>query len=286
MKTDSFRDSRVVRRELPLRWRLEAAASALPRMRPLVNALQGQRKKLLMVIERRRRQSSPRELGNFASTTYSQNGEDGILAEIFRRIDTTNRRFVEFGVQNGEQCCSRLLLEQGWQGVWLEGSQEWATSARNRFGHLGVDVRNAFLTRENIVDWFRKCDVPEVPDLVSIDIDGCDWWMWEAIGQHYRPRVVVVEYNASAGPNLDWTMPYVPDHKFDETVYFGASLKAFVRLGLLFGYELVGCDPQGINAFFVRRELVDDQFEQPADPLQHYIAPHYGVAYGYPVLPQ
>lgn len=275
----------MARRELPLRWRIEGALTAVPVMRRLIHALQGQRKKLQFLLERRRRNASPRNLGNFVTTTYSQNGEDGILAEIFRRIGTTNRKFVEFGIQNGEQCCTRLLLEQGWTGVWLEGSQTWATSARVRFSRLGVDVRHAFLTRENIVEWFRRCDVPEAPDLVSIDIDGCDWWMWEAIGQHYRPRVVVVEYNASAGRCLDWTMPYAADHRFDDTVYFGASLKAFNRLGERFGYELVGCDPQGINAFFVRRELVDDQFERPQDPLRHFVAPHYGIAYGYPVRP-
>ena len=146
-----------------------------------------------------------------------------------------------------------------------------------------MKVIQRFLTRENIVSVFQEAGVPPVFDFMGIDTDGNDYWLWEAIGKVFAPRVVVIEYNASFGPCLDWVMPYNPEHRYDETIYFGATLKSLVELGSRLEYELVGCSADGVNAFFVKRELINDLFERVGSQLSHYIAPHYGAGFGHPV---
>lgn len=102
--------------------------------------------------------------------------------------------------------------------------------------------------------------MPERFDLLSIDLDYNDYWIWKAI-ETYVPRVVVIEYNATPGPSESQVVEYDPYHRWDGTDHFGASLLALVRLGHLKGYELIGCDSKGVNAFFVRSDLVEDHFE-------------------------
>jgi hypothetical protein len=215
---------------------------------------------------------------------YSQNGEDGIIAEIFRRAGTTNRHAVEFGVGDGTECCSRALIEQGWNATILEGAS-WAIP-RIRELHLGkpVSVREAFITAETITSLLRECDVPREPDLLVVDIDGNDYWVLEAILRDgFRPRVLCVEYNGRWVPPVDWVMPYKPDHRWDGSVYQGASLVAMDRLARSYGYQLVGCESHGVNAFFVREDLTHLFQERHRSVRSHYAPPWFGRGFGHPV---
>jgi hypothetical protein len=181
----------------------------------------------------------------------SQNGEDGILAALYARIGTTNRHFVEFGVEDGGECCSRHLRERrGWTGLLMDGGEH----ARP----VGP-VHREFITAENVTALFAKYGVPAEFDLLSIDIDGNDYWVWQALSG-YSPRVVVIEYNAAIPPSESRTVPYDPAFRWDGGDYFGASLLALERLGRRKGYTLVGCDSRGINAFFVRNDCLGDHF--------------------------
>jgi len=116
------------------------------------------------------------------------------------------------------------------------------------------------VTAENIQALFRKYQVPRVFDLLSIDIDGNDYWVWKTIAD-YHPRVVVIEYNSTIPPTESKSVPYDPNYMWDgSTNYFGASLLALARLGDQKEYTLVGCDSSGTNAFFVKQELVRGRF--------------------------
>lgn len=184
---------------------------------------------------------------------YAQNGEDGMIAAIFAKIGTTNKYCVEFGVEDGLQCnCRYPLKHRGWAGLLMDGGK-WPE------GNL---VRQEFITAENIEPLFQKYGVPPEFDLLSIDIDGNDYWVWKAI-RNFRPCVVIIEYNASRGPEASVTIPYDPKFAWDKTDYQGASLKALENLGHEKGYELVGTDPNGVNAFFVLRELAAGNFDLP-----------------------
>lgn len=204
---------------------------------------------------------------------FSQSGEDGILAEIFKRIGTTNKFFVEFGVSNGLENCSAALLYSGWSGRWIEGSDSFYKQIQKNFefyiGSKQLEVKNAFITAENIESLFGDLSVPKDFDLLSIDIDGNDFWVWKAI-KKYNPRVVVIECNPFYGPSIPWTMKYNPEHIWDRSTYFGASVKALEILGKEKGYTLVGCSIMGNDTFFVRNDLVKDLFCAPFTSENHY----------------
>lgn len=209
---------------------------------------------------------------------YSQNEEDGILDEIFRRIGARSRYFVEFGVGDGLENNTLYRLLRGWRGAWIEGDRERAELIAKRTARMrasgALALKHAFITAENIEDLFDELAVPESFDLLSIDIDGNDYWVWRAI-EHYAPRVVVIEYNAGFGPSAEWVLRYDPDFTWDGTRNVGASLKSLELLGLEKGYRLVGCNLKGINAFFVRADLVKDQFLAPFTAENHYEPPRY-----------
>jgi hypothetical protein len=182
---------------------------------------------------------------------FSQSGEDGIIYEIFNRIGATNKFFVEFGGNDGSINNSTNLLFNGWSGLWIEADKNLIIKAKTTFKKFIEDnklkIDHNFVTPENIETIFNKYNIPADLDFLSIDIDNNDYYIWEAV-KSYKPRVVVIEYNASLGPHNAMVIPYV-EGKFDITNYFGASLKALEQLGLKKGYSLVGCTSSGSNAF-------------------------------------
>ena len=191
-----------------------------------------------------------KNINRFEATIFSQCGEDGILDAIFNKIGTTNKYFVEFGVQDGVECNTRFLREKrGWSGLMMDGGD-----------NNPEIIKKEFITAENINDLFKKYEVPGEFDLLSIDIDGNDYWVWKAIDESYSPHVVAMEYNSSVLPNESKTIEYEPDFVWDHTDYFGASLLALVKLAKMKGYTLVGCNNLGTNAFFVRDDKIKDSF--------------------------
>jgi len=224
------------------------------------------------------RYADRRKLNHYEHQVYSQNGEDGIIAEIFRRIGTKDRYFVEFGVGNGIENNTAFLLTQNWRGAWIEGNQKSVGEIQSRFrkplqsGQL--QVLNSFITAENIVALFGQLKVPMEFDLLSLDIDRNTYHVWKALNR-YKPRVIAIEYNASFPPDVNWICEYNPQRVWNNSMYFGASLKAFEQLGATFGYVLVGCDLTGINAFFIRDTERLDLFAEPFTAENHFEPPRY-----------
>ena len=186
---------------------------------------------------------------------FSQNGEDGVLAEIFARIGTESRWFVEFGIGAGLEGNSVLLADvHGWHGLLIEGADDlYAQLAYKYAGFQKVVTRHAMVTAENVDQLMDEAGVPESFDLLSIDVDANDYWIWRALSAH-RPRVVVCEYNGFIDPTTPLTQPYAPDKAWDGSEYFGASLAALTALGRSKGYSLVHADLTGTNSFFVDDE--------------------------------
>jgi hypothetical protein len=188
---------------------------------------------------------------------FSQNGEDGVLAEIFRRIGTTSCFFVEFGIGTAIEGNSVFLADiLGWRGVFVEGDQrDYAGLARKYAGTDRVATVQAYLTPENIAATFAAAQVPPEFDLLSIDIDGNDYWIWDALLPPYAPRVVVIEYNGSIPPASRIVHNYDPESSFPVDDAYGASLGAMRSLGKKKGYFFVHSELSGNNAFFVRDDL-------------------------------
>lgn len=218
--------------------------------------------------------ANPKRLERYGFKGLSQFDTDGILREIFRRIGEAHRTFVEFGTGDGVENNSVYLLCQGWRGLWIEGDEALHQAQQRNFGwaiRAGplVCVR-MFLTRENIDEVVRAAGFSGPIDLLSVDVDGNDYHLWEAL-TCVEPRVVVVEYNSAPPPPLRWVMTYNAEHRWDHTTsYFGASLASLEALGKRKGLRLVGCDIVGLNAFFVREDLCGDRFaEGDAQTLFH-----------------
>ena len=219
------------------------------------------------------RYANSKRLSKHEYQVFSQNGEDGIIQEIFNRIGTTNKYFIEFGVEDGLECNSTNLLYKKWSGLWIEGSPEFSKSVSIRFKDLiqsgNLAIKNAFINAENIQSLFDEAGAPAEPDLLSIDIDYNDYYVWKAITK-YKPRVVIIEYNSTFRPDTHFVVRYDPKRVWDKSSYFGASLFALEELGREKGYSLVGCVFSGSNAFFVRDDLVQDLFEAPFTAVNHY----------------
>ncbi len=215
-----------------------------------------------------------KRLNLFEFQGYSQNGEDGIIEEIFERIGVTNKFFVEIGAGFGLENNTTYLLLKDWQGLWVDANTQNTEFTRDKFSKLirecKLKVRNATITAENIEIILSEEEMPQEIDLLSIDIDGNDYWVWKAINK-YNPRVVVIEYNAFFKPPVKWVMKYNPHFNWDHnTMYFNSSLKSLEILGKEKGYHLVGCTFTGVNAFFVRQDLTKDSFFEPFTAENHF----------------
>lgn len=211
------------------------------------------------------------DLSDYEQKIFSQHGEDGILKIILHHVGATNRFCVEFGVEDGRECNTRYLIErEGWHCLHMDGQARPQTYSR---------IEREFVTAENVCALFGKYDVPEEFDVLSLDIDYNTYWVWHAL-EGYRPRIVVVEYNASLGPTESKAVEYDPLGVWDGTDYYGASLAAYAKLGKGKGYTLIGCESQGVNAFFVRDDVLGNRFSVPNDVREIYRPPQYGVVIG------
>lgn len=215
----------------------------------------------------------------------SQNGEDGIIAEIMRRLGVQGKTFVEIGVGGGCENNTSLLLSLGWSGYWIDGDPAIRSSLsyweQRSPGSLKGVV--SFVTSENINRLFGELGVPEEFDFLSVDIDQNTYYIWEAL-RSYKPKVVAVEYNSSIPPEIEWKVKYDATSTWDGSANFGAGLKSLEILGHEKGYALIGCDLAGVNAFFVRSDLVNDLFATPFTAENHYEPPRYELSqqFGHP----
>ncbi len=208
---------------------------------------------------------------------YSKHGGDGMLAYIFSKIGVTNCVFVELGVEDGRECnTANLSRNFGWQGLMIDANAEWVKSAKEFYKDYKVEIVSNFVTAENINELIKNNNIKGEIDLLSIDIDGNDYWVWQAI-DIVNPRVVVLEYN-SAFEYRSLTIKYDPEHRFrprqEHPLYFGASLAALAKLSKDKGYILVACDVHGHDAFFVRSDIAKGEFIELSPKKAFYPNPH------------
>jgi hypothetical protein len=212
------------------------------------------------------------------ASVYSQNGEDGILREVFRRLAIQRGTFVEIGSEWGIECnCARLAKEEGWRGYFVEGDAEVFRGLRHNYSTLPhITTINAWVTADNVQDLLSNHGVPQDLDLLTVDIDGNDYWVIQAIEQ-WRPSVLMTEYNASFPPPQLWVMRRNDSHAWNGTAYFGASLMSLTKLAGAKGYKLVGTDSMGVNAFFVRADLAVPGLFLDESAEYFYSPPRYGL---------
>ena len=204
-------------------------------------------------------------------TVFSQFGEDGILQYLIRHCDQVPTSFVEFGVEDYREANSKLLLQQdNWRGLILDGSEAAMAAVRSRDLCWRYDLTAvaAFITRDNINGLIRDNGFAGPLGVLSIDIDGNDYWVWERIDV-VDPVIVVAEYNSVFGGTRAVSVPYDPafvrGKAHHSNLYWGCSLAALVHLADRKGLDFVGCNRAGNNAFFVKRGRSDLRPISPAE---------------------
>lgn len=206
------------------------------------------------------------KLNDVGFRVLSQTDEDGILLFLFSVIGTKNKLFVEIGTGDGVECnCANLAINFGWHGIFIDGNDKAIASGKAFYGSH-PDTRlfppkflSAIVNRDNINDIISDAGLYGEIDILSIDIDGMDYWIWEAI-ECVKPRVFVVEANGKFGMR-SITVPYDANWVYNSQShphYHGASLPAFTKLANKKGYRLVGTNRFGFNAFYIRNDIAQD----------------------------
>lgn len=188
-------------------------------------------------------------------SVFSQNGEDGVLVEMLNRIGAATRYFVEFGIQDGTQGnCVFLADVLGWSGLFIEADAALHAQVSRKYAGTEVAVVLDEVTADRFTAILTDAGVPSEPDVLSIDIDGNDVYVWDAL-EGFRPRIVVVEYNSGIAVRGPVAQPHDPARSWDGGSAWGASLEALDRVAERRGYRLAHTDLTGTNAFYVRDDL-------------------------------
>ena len=218
------------------------------------------------------RYSDARSLIPHRFKVFSQCGQDGMIAEIFRRIGSGNKRFVEIGTAPLENNTGFLLL-QGWSGLWLDAAlpvdSELPESLRNLLAAGKLSCARPFLTQKNVCSIIAEAGFDRDLDFLGVDVDYNTFHLFKSC-LALRPRVFSVEYNGQFPAFLDWVAPYQEKAVWDKTFAYGASLKALENAAREGGYSLVGCELSGTDAFFVRNDQLGDHFLSPYSAERHW----------------
>jgi FkbM family methyltransferase len=240
--------------------------------------------KTILQLQQQVSKSTPNNPMAHGWASFSQCDEDGIIRECLNRIGKTtplSRSFVEIGCGDGKENNTHQLLLDGFAGYWVDGS---ATNIENICQALGGSVFTRLRVSEKKVDLNSAPGIADNAklfldtdsiDFFSLDIDGNDIHLSESFVNTLNPKLICVEYNAKFPPPTAVSITYNESHTWAEDDYFGASLQSWVNHLRPAGYSLVCCNASGVNAFFIRNDLLAPFSVYGADQL--YQPPRYNL---------
>ena len=226
-----------------------------------------QEKKLMLqgkILTELNRNKKSLDIQDYEFGVFSQWGEDGIIQFLIEKIKIKNKIFVEFGVENYQESNTRFLLQNdNWSGLVIDGSEDNINFIKSGdlYWRHSLTAISDFITKENINKIITDNGISGDIGILSVDIDGNDYWVLKNI-ECVNPVILIVEYNSLFGNNLSITVPY--DESFDRMkkhfsgLYWGASISALTKLAKEKGYNLVGSNSAGVNLFFVKDEFIGD----------------------------
>jgi hypothetical protein len=229
------------------------------------------------ILEQQLRKFGNKYIARHNTHVFSQAYEDTAISEIFARIGSGNKTFVEIGVENGAENTTRLLLALGWRGLWIEGNETFAESARRNFrkeiacGQLQVVM--AMVEPDNVQQLLEAAGFGSGVDFLSLDIDQHTSHVFRAL--KLTARAACIEYNAHFPPAVDFEVPYVQGAAWDGSNWFGASLKTISAIAEKKDMVLVGCDLAGTNCYLVHKDQAGDLFPEPFTAEHHYQPPRF-----------
>lgn len=202
---------------------------------------------------------------------YSQFEEDGILLFIFALVPPLNRKCVEICAGSGRECMTaNLIINHGWWGYLFDGNEHSVQAGRQFFSacpdtfFAPPRFTQAWITAENVNEVIERAGAKGAIDLLSLDVDGIDYWLWKAISV-VQPTVVVCETHNMIPADRALTIPYNPEFTFQSEDFRSASLAAMCKLGREKGYRLIGTHRFGFNAFFLKNGIGEEFFPE-VDP--------------------
>ena len=204
----------------------------------------------------------PPSIRDTGFSIFTQFEEDGILLFLFATLGTTGKNFIEIGSDDGVNSnCANLVLNFGWHGLFIDGNKRSVNRGRHFYSKYPTPwaMPPKFVctkvTRENINRVIEEAGFGGEVDFISIDIDGNDYWIWDAL-EAVRPRVVMIETHVEFGYR-NIVVPYDPDYFYPgrHKIYHGASPVAMNRLAVKKGYRLAGANSYGFNMIFVRNDV-------------------------------
>ena len=211
---------------------------------------------------------------------FSQFGEDGIIQCLVNSVEVENKTFIEFGVEDfSESNCRFLMMKDNWRGFVIDGSERNISRLVKSYYYWKYDLQAicAFVDKDNIEDLLDQSGFNHDLGILSIDLDGVDYFILSSIAR-FKPRILICEFNPIFGPTRKVTVPY--DKRFQRFkhhysgLYWGASLSALNDVATSLGYDLVGTNSTGHNAFFIRNDLIRPPFHR-IDPEQAFDFPTY-----------
>ena len=212
------------------------------------------------ILSELNRNKSSKNIQDYEFKVFSQNGEDGIIQFLIQNTEIKNKIFVEFGVETYKEANTKfLLLNNGWSGLIIDGDKDAMEKIASSDLHWKYDLKSIgnFITKDNINKIIKSAGIEGEIGLLSVDIDGNDYWVFENI-DCINPQILIMEYNSMFGDTHKISVPYdenfVRSQKHYSNLYYGASIAALCDIANKKGYDLVGSNSFGNNLFFIRHD--------------------------------
>ena len=212
------------------------------------------------ILSELNRNKSSKNIQDYEFKVFSQNGEDGIIQFLIQNTEIKNKIFVEFGVETYKEANTKfLLLNNGWSGLIIDGDKDAMEKIASSDLHWKYDLKSIgnFITKDNINEIIKSAGIEGEIGLLSVDIDGNDYWVFENI-DCVNPQILIMEYNSMFGDIHKISVPYdenfARSQKHYSNLYYGASIAALCDIANKKGYDLVGSNSFGNNLFFIRHD--------------------------------
>ncbi|TKB98980.1 hypothetical protein [Pedobacter cryophilus] len=208
-------------------------------------------------------------INDYEFKIFSQFGDDGIIQYLIKHLQITNKTFIEFGVEDFLESNTRfLMMNNNWSGFVMDGSSKHMNNLKKQHWYWKFNLKHkaAFIDKENINSLLADTGFNNL-GLLHIDLDGNDFYILKTLDfSKLNPAILILEYNSVFGNERAISVPY--DKSFVRTsahysnLFFGASLPALHSAATEKGYALIGCALNGHNAFYVRRDLLNDKVKE------------------------